>query len=222
VIAMESNLANAYQMRGDHEEAVRRHEDTLARFTKVLGPGHPRISGGHVNLGNSLLNLRRFDDAIVHYDRALELMLASVGPKHVNVAMAHASRGYAYSAKQNFEQGRADIAKSIELYEELDMGDNPLVAFPLLTLANILRELGRTAESVDAAERSLRIRTKAGAGPELVAESKITLGHSLFAARRDTARARELVTTGRQFFVEMGNARTYVEEADHVLAKYTR
>ncbi|MFL6620723.1 MAG: tetratricopeptide repeat protein, partial [Povalibacter sp.] len=67
-------------------------------------PAHPYIATGMANLGRSLVELRRFDDALTILTEAIKLETESLGPESEEVAIAGVSLGRALAAKHDFAE----------------------------------------------------------------------------------------------------------------------
>jgi hypothetical protein len=79
----------------------------------------------------------------------------------------------------------------------------------------------RPAEALPIAERSLKIRIAAEAGPELIAGGKLTLAHALLATGRERSRAMTYVTEARTFFETLRDGGDlFLKDVERILAKY--
>ncbi|MFL6578832.1 MAG: tetratricopeptide repeat protein, partial [Povalibacter sp.] len=96
-----ASLALARGLYGDSEVLTRQSLDI---FRKTLPPAHPYIATGMANLGRSLVELRRFDDALTILTEAIKLETESLGPESEEVAIAGVSLGRALAAKHDFAE----------------------------------------------------------------------------------------------------------------------
>jgi tetratricopeptide (TPR) repeat protein len=77
-------VANSWNHLGRHGDALKLHEETLARQKAKLGPDHPDTLRSMHNLANSYSVLGRHADALKLRKKTLALMKAKLGPDHPN------------------------------------------------------------------------------------------------------------------------------------------
>jgi tetratricopeptide (TPR) repeat protein len=160
----------------------------ITHFQKALDlrSGHTDRENAeiHYNLGNALLRNRQIDDAIVHYQNAIE-----ISPDYVE---AHGNLGIAFQMQERFDQAILEYektlliapqslptrnnlasllatcpdlslrngAKAVQVAQEgvrLSGANDPM---PLRTLAVALAETGQFTEAIAAAERALQLATQ--------------------------------------------------------------
>jgi tetratricopeptide (TPR) repeat protein len=129
------------------------------------------------NLGVLLRRIRSFDEALVCYQRAIQLGITNPEEVHLNSAVIYA------------DYLRQDAAAEQELRTALAI--NPGYVPALLNLANIMEDLGRRAEAMHLYLRILELDSRcfmalaryanmqrpAECGPQLVAQLRAALAH---------------------------------------------
>src|SRR5262249_20913711 len=92
-------------------------EDALASFDQAIAL-NPRVAEVHINRGNVLSTLDRFEDAVAAYDRAIAL-----NPK---IAQAFAHKGLTLKNLGRLDEARTLIEQAIALQP-----NDPAIAFAL-------------------------------------------------------------------------------------------
>jgi len=88
-----TNLAVMLQARGDLDEALDKHRQSLDIRHATFGPDNPSTGLGHVHLARVLLDLERPDQARAQVRKALAILQAELDPDHLHVLLARASAG---------------------------------------------------------------------------------------------------------------------------------
>jgi tetratricopeptide (TPR) repeat protein/predicted Ser/Thr protein kinase len=151
----ELRLGALLQGLGRVDEARTLYAESRARIERELGGEHPEIAAVEHALGSLALLERRVDDAERHFERALAIQTAALGPRSVRRASAlaglaelHRIRG---EARRAVELGSASWA----LQSTLPLGDSSRgSALQVLALAHL--DLGEYATSLGEHEALLR------------------------------------------------------------------
>lgn len=96
---------------GQYEEAIIIADELIERY--------PRKANYYLNRGIAKATLRRYREAMVDFDRAIELKPAPEPHQNVLIA-AYFNRGIAYADWDKREDARTDWAKALELAREAD------------------------------------------------------------------------------------------------------
>jgi tetratricopeptide (TPR) repeat protein len=160
-----NNEAALRRARGEHDEAIRLHEQALELRERILGPEHPDVATSLSNLGLVVSDTGDFAKARDLHQRALAIRERALGPDHPNVASSLDNVGGMARALGEYETARALHERSLGIWERSVGPEHPGVALSLNSLAVVYRRLGDDAAATKAAERSLAIR-EAQLGPD--------------------------------------------------------
>jgi serine/threonine protein kinase len=164
-LASMNDLANCYADLGQHAEALKMREETLALRKAKLGPDHPDTLRSMNTLANSYADLRRQAEALKLREETLALRKAKLGPDHPDTLWSMNNLANSY-----FDLGRR--AEALKLREETlalrkaKLG--PEHADTLASMNNVgvsYAALGRHAEAVQLYEEALALQ-KAKLGPD--------------------------------------------------------
>ena len=104
------NIAHIWAIRGECKNHLGEYESSLDDLRHAIGL-NPMDAGAYKELGSSLRNLHKFDEAIKNYSKAIE-----VRPDY---AQAFNGRALCYDdGIKDFEKALSDYSKSIELDSE--------------------------------------------------------------------------------------------------------
>jgi len=154
--------------------------DTAIEVLQALTKSHPEIRDVHVALGDALRREGRYGDAIVAYDRAVELVKTPTASDWV----LYYARGITFEREKQWPRAEADFRKALELrpnqplvlnylgYSFVEMGENldealdmieravagrPNDGFIADSLGWVLYRLGRYDEAVQPMERAVEL-----------------------------------------------------------------
>lgn len=170
--AMEAGLASALgyvaSRRAQHELAARLFEQAIAAHRSADGDQGGADQGGamaraHMNLGNALSSLNRFDDALVQYEQAREAAVRILGPSHPDVAQVLFNIGISHARSGRFKDAEPALRQALAVFEQALGKDAPQTASAVGMLASVLTELGRSAEALPLQLRSVATLERTGA-----------------------------------------------------------
>ncbi len=126
---------------------------------KNLGPDHATTMKQELRSGLMLKTLGRYDEALVHYQVALERYLRTLGPDHNTVATVYHNIGMALWEAGRFAEAQAAIEEAVRIGEaQPEPGDPRTLSYYLNGLGLVLESVGKLEEARLAMERSLAIR----------------------------------------------------------------
>ncbi|MCJ1380713.1 hypothetical protein MMC17_003821 [Xylographa soralifera] len=105
------NLANIRNIQGNHEEAGRLYQKTLAFREKEFGPDHPDTLINVDALGSNMRSEGRFEEAEAMHRKALAARTKQLGPKHTDTLISMDNLSLVLA-----NQGK--LVESIELAQE--------------------------------------------------------------------------------------------------------
>ncbi|WP_394828631.1 protein kinase domain-containing protein [Pendulispora albinea] len=111
-------IARAEAALGQLDVARTMFEEALARFTGLLGAGHPESIKAGVKLGHTLLTLRRGRDALQLCTQLLDAGTRALGPHHVLVAWELSCVGEASEQLGRLPEALAALERAEKLLEE--------------------------------------------------------------------------------------------------------
>jgi serine/threonine protein kinase len=106
-----NNLANSYREAGQHDRAIKLHEETLALQRAKLGPDHLDTLTSMNNLANSYHDAGQHDRALKLREETLALMRSKLGPGHPYTLMSMNNLANSYAAADQLD-------RAIKLFEE--------------------------------------------------------------------------------------------------------
>lgn len=116
-------------------------KDTLSLWTHAVAYA-PDNAPAHYNLGVTLANQKKTDEAIAHYERAIQLRLDNVG--------LHNNFGLALAEKGNLVQAIAQYERVLQL--------KPDAFDARVNLANALASQGKLPEAVEQYQQALKLK----------------------------------------------------------------
>ncbi|MES3630717.1 MAG: protein kinase [Longimonas sp.] len=141
-----------------------RQDAAFALFHEALStyeshePNSPRAAQAHYQLAFSLHQGQRFDEAIEHYQRALQIYESAYGPHHYQVATTQYALGRVYEDRRQLDTALSLYRASITAYDASPLGPMHLWnAFPSIGAGRVLFEQERVSEAIPYLERSLEI-----------------------------------------------------------------
>ncbi len=117
------------------------YESTINLWSDAVAKS-PDKARPHFNLANSLFQADRLDEAIAHYERALEI--------GTDPARAHNNLGIALMQRERVDEARRHFASAVEIAPQFYHASN--------NLGTALKKLGRRAEAVEAFRRAIELR----------------------------------------------------------------
>jgi len=114
------NLGRLRHLQGNFADAEPLVRDALAMMIRIRGKDHPRVAQTEVDLAQSLIELRRFEEAAGLLDTALAVDRARFGDKHESIGSVMTAQ-----ARLALRQGNIDVAMAL-----LAQADSQLDALP--------------------------------------------------------------------------------------------
>ena len=113
-----TNAATVYKAFAMPEESIKLFEKAKAIYEKELSPDDSRLGGLYNNLGLTLTDLKRFDEAEEYYNKAMNVMSQNKNGE-LEVAITYLNLCDLYEAKLGSEQSEKIIDEYIEKAYEL-------------------------------------------------------------------------------------------------------
>ena len=185
------NLGSTYPLSEDRALAL--YQRALAIFSKVLGPGHPKVASSLNNVGAAFYQRLAFDDAGRYFERASAVGEAALGPDHPNTAFYLANLGAALYEAGQYEPGLAASRRAVAILERISPTHGDLDE-PLRVVGRIRLAEREPQQAIPILERALEL-----ADPSSTSLSgiKFALAQALTASGGDPKRARRLAQEAR-------------------------
>jgi len=175
--AIETSRGRISALKGDSEDALKRYRRALDLRVEAIGPEDDRIALYRVNVGQSLQNLGRFDDARDEFEGAWRTLTASLGPEHPNVAKSRMALCTVLSAQGEYKAGLVHGLEAERILTAAYGRHRTLVADAMLATAMAHSGLGHVQDSIDLQQEALEIyRATTGARSYRVALTLNNLG----------------------------------------------
>jgi tetratricopeptide (TPR) repeat protein len=174
----------------------------------------------HTSLGSALFAAGRIDDALPHYEDALELWRKSAGEDDFRVALALANIAEIHLARDEPREALDLYTRSMSLREALVGSEHPALIVPLVGAANAELALGRTEDALLLARRAQGIctgvtvvspATCANADAALAKVLWSTKGGKKEATRLVRAASRSLESAGVAGSADLARVRAWME-----------
>jgi len=155
------NLGNDYLYKGEPAKSSEYHRRALDLEISQLGPAHPRVALTLTNLGGSLEDEGKIDEAIDAEQRAIAIKEQIYGKDSAMVAVSVHELGNAYLLRGEWAKAEAAYRRVAEVYKTGFGGDHPRYAAALASIASAVRHQHRLDEATQLYKQSLAIRIKA-------------------------------------------------------------
>ena len=206
-----ANVADTLNQLGRPAEAEPVLREVLAERERTLGPTHGDVALGYLQLGSVASELRRFDEASRHYERARSIYQSLHGAKHAAVA-----RALHDSAVNERKRRRSDAAARLSR-KALDIRLQALPAGHPERIES-LGEVAMDAHARGARREALKLATQAvdeSTGDDFeAARVRWVLATILDADAATRERARELATEARARFSRLPGPRARAAERE--------
>ncbi|MEM7157962.1 MAG: tetratricopeptide repeat protein [Myxococcota bacterium] len=148
-----------HRVRGEREQSEASFRRALQLAETKLGPKHPAVANSHGNLAALYYSATRYDEALEHGQRALELFEAL---KTDSPFVAHALNNLAnvHVARGDFEQALQMHERALALRETIFGRESPDVGMSLDGIGGALLAMGKASEALERHQQALEIRRK--------------------------------------------------------------
>ena len=163
-LASTIGLANGYDRLGQHADALKLREETLALMRAKLGPEHPHTLATMNNLALSYDTVGRHADALKLHEETLALKKARLGPEDPRTLASMNNLAGCYSALRRHADAVELGQKTLALAKATLGPDHPYTLRTLDKLADIYKNLGGYSEAVKLYEEAVPLM-KAKLGP---------------------------------------------------------
>ncbi len=168
---------------GDLVTATAMHEKALAVTELMNDPA--LLFGDEINLGATYSRANAYAKAIPHFERAVKLREASVGPDHPDIALVLSNLGAAYTHANDPKRARAAFERSLAIRENYYGKNSPVLIATLDNFAEFVRGQGDVATALALQERALALcKIVPGTGHPMYHQLATDYGDTLVIAKR--------------------------------------
>jgi serine/threonine protein kinase len=196
-----NNQGSVDEVQGHKEQALREHEEALALKAKAWGSkDHPDVGFSEGNIAVVLQDLGRYQEALAHVDRAVEIESHALGAQHPDLAVQLSNRGEILNALGRYREARQSFERARIIWErELGL-DARNLAYALTGIGESYLAEGDAVSAVVPLERAWKIRAAKEADPERRGETVFALARALWESERDRPRAEALAREARDAY----------------------
>jgi len=145
--------ARLYRRKGDFKSALTAFEDQL-KFAEQSSD-QPQIAAAHTSIGNMLLDLEKYADALQHFEQSHQILKAL--NNQLTLGYALLNRGEAQWNLGHRQEAAGDIAQASEIAKKDDAGYKTLQVMLELTQADMALTERKFSEVIAGADRALEI-----------------------------------------------------------------
>jgi serine/threonine protein kinase/tetratricopeptide (TPR) repeat protein len=151
-------LAGSYYELGRHADALKLHQENLARRKATLGPDHSDTLKSMLNLAVSYYKLGRHADAVKLYEETLALLIAKLGPDDHTTLLCMGNLALSYDVLGRYADALQLRDKALALIKAKLGPYHPDTLWSMMMLANSYESVGRLADALALHEKTLALR----------------------------------------------------------------
>ncbi|MEO6776988.1 MAG: tetratricopeptide repeat protein, partial [Kofleriaceae bacterium] len=163
--------------RGDLRTAVASHTQALAAAQRLWGRDSAEVWSAEVQLATTLVRSGAWVEALPHYQHALQLREASVGPDHPDVALILSNLAGCYDHAGDAAEALATVKRALQIREKTYGPNSPLLVATLDNLADFELRHHELAPALADIERAQAIATRFP-GPTSAAYHTVATTHA--------------------------------------------
>ncbi len=167
-----ATLGRVYHNRGLFEEALPLTQGVLQRRRVALPAGHPEIATAHLDLADDLRVLGRIDEAVPHYEKAVEIRQRHFGRASLETAQVLNNKALNLIRSAELGEAQSLLTEVLEIRRQ-EPDQASVVAQTLHNLSLIASRLGDYARVQELTHESLSIKA------EVLAENHPSKGRTL-------------------------------------------
>ncbi|MGE5185829.1 MAG: protein kinase domain-containing protein, partial [Acidobacteriota bacterium] len=147
---------------GDPLGAVAAQQKMYALASQMFkDASQPRVSA-EMQLATALTRAAEYAQAAPHYEAAIHIQEALLGPDHPDLAIVLTDLGLCYGNLGEVEKARAAYERALAIRERAFGKGSPLLVVPLLDYSDMLNNHGEPAAALPIAQRALQLSAPFG------------------------------------------------------------
>lgn len=187
------------------EVARQAFEQNLEQRIQFYGPEHPKVALAHFNLGDVLIELERYDEALVQHERALAINRKLYPADHLDLADSYDSLGAIWREKGQPQRAIGLHSQALAIRTKQLGADNPLLAYSLVLLGQAQHRADRFARAEASLTRALALLEDGQPDEGLQAKARFSLAQVRL-ARGDAEQACHLAREAGRGFDGLGRS----------------
>jgi tetratricopeptide (TPR) repeat protein len=143
-----------------YEKACFHAEKNLSKASVSFTPGefhYLKIGGAHYRYAMVYLEKQKYEEALAHSDKAIEVIVGQIGESDIDSATAYWFKAQALFGLERYEQARSLAQKSAEIYSDFLGFCHPDTYRIYIRLGDCCAKLGEAENAVDAYSKALEI-----------------------------------------------------------------
>ncbi|MCE9577862.1 MAG: tetratricopeptide repeat protein [Deltaproteobacteria bacterium] len=190
LLGIDEQRASSLARLGRTDEAVALQRDLVARQERLFGPDSYDVGGALLELGATLC-VTRHEEALPVLDRALPIIVRTIGPRSYEVGSIHNNRALALVSYGRYDDAVAEYRQVIDVWGEVLGAEHPDLGKAWGNLGDVLRQAGRFAEADAALTTAVTLLSRVDPDSERLAFALTARGAlELARPRPDLARGR--------------------------------
>ncbi|MGV6851272.1 MAG: tetratricopeptide repeat protein [bacterium] len=176
------HISTSYFELNDYPQAEKYIRSTLDKFTQTYGPAHSDTLWANYQLGRTLLEEYKLDEAQRIFTSMRSIVVEKFGAEHSYVSMLEANLGNISRAQHTYPEALKHFKNALSIYKKQDSG-NPKKALLIAHIARIYADMGNLDQAGHFYQQSLLI-LKDKLGEEHPVTQKTTLSYIRYLNQR--------------------------------------
>lgn len=154
------NIGNIYFQRGLPKKAKFHYCESLNIKIKKFGVAHPEIAELMINVANVMKIQGRFDEALVTYERGLEILQENGSTEEdlANESVALNNLAVTLMELNRLAEALACFERCLELKKQIHGDSHPEIGNVLTNIGNVLYRMGNFEEALHNYQKSLQVK----------------------------------------------------------------
>lgn len=147
IAATYHNLAGLNHARGDYDSAEKWAKQSYQLHLDLFGDHHPKTIADGAAYGSILHGLQRWEEAIAHFQTAINFFEQQLGKNHYDLALNLNNLAASLQAQGILLEAENAYRKALEIKMNILGENHPELAITLHNLGSILQQTGKIAEA---------------------------------------------------------------------------
>ncbi|MEM6989686.1 MAG: serine/threonine-protein kinase [Myxococcota bacterium] len=176
--SLHGELGSVYGYAGDVQQQLVHHERQVELAREQLTARHPGLLPGLNNLGSSLTDVGRNEEALTLLEEAVAIQDAALPANHPDVAMTMTNIAQLYWLADRSDDALAAAKRALDIFTDVLGPDHPRVGTSHANYGLVLEQLGRGEEALTQFERAAEVARANGENTVDIAVALANLGDS--------------------------------------------
>jgi len=157
-------LASDLHARGDYDDALALYEEALL-LTEACGHDSLQVAATKGSIASVYDSQRKYDEALVEYQKSLEIKIQVLGHDHLSVAATYNNIAIVYESQGKYDEALVEYQKSLDIKIRVVGHVHPDVAFSMGGFGATLKKMGKEVEGKEMCKEAAAI-WRSALGPE--------------------------------------------------------